>query len=89
VTHDTGHHIYPAWAGNDHLVFSSIDANDVPSPIIARIDGTDQQPLVPQHAFFARLSLDGSHVALLIGKYPANAVTLCDRSGAACKVIQP
>ena len=89
VTHDTGHYIYPAWAGNDYLVFSSIDANDLPSPIIARIDGTDEQPLVPQHAFFARLSPDGRQVALLIGKYPANAITLCDRSGAACKVIQP
>jgi TolB protein len=89
VTHDTGHHIYPAWAGNDHLVFSSIDASDVPSPMIARLDGTDRQPMVPEHAFFARLSPDGTHLALLVGKYPSNAVTLCDRSGAACKVIQP
>jgi Tol biopolymer transport system component len=89
VTHDAGHHIYPAWAGDDHLVFSTIDANDVPSPMIARFDGADRQPLVPEHAFFARLSPDGRHVALLIGKYPANAVTVCDRSGAACTVIQP
>jgi Tol biopolymer transport system component len=89
VTHDMGHHIYPAWAGSDRLVFSNIDATDVPSPIIARVDGTDQQPLVPQHAFFARLSPDGSHVALLIGKYPSNVVTLCDRSGAVCRAIQP
>jgi Tol biopolymer transport system component len=89
VTHDAGHHIYPGWAGDDHVVFSTIDANDVPSPMIARFDGADRQPLVPQHAFFARLSPDGRQVALLIGKYPANAVTLCDRSGTACKVIQP
>jgi Tol biopolymer transport system component len=89
VTHDNGHHIYPAWSGADHLVFSTIDASDVPSPMIVRLDGTDRLPLVPEQAFFARLSPDGIHVALLIGKYPANAVTLCDRSGATCRVIQP
>jgi Tol biopolymer transport system component len=89
ITHDDGHHIYPAWTRDNHIVFSTIDAKDEPSPMIVRPDGSDRQVLVPQHAFFARVSPDGARVVLLVGQYPKNAVLLCDRSGATCRSIQP
>ena len=50
-------------------------------------DGSQAERLVPQSAFFARVSPDGKLIALIVGRYPATTLSVCDMRGEHCHVI--
>jgi len=88
VTHDTANNIYPSWTPSGEVVWSR-QIGDTSTVMSAKPDGSSATPLVPQPAFFARVSPDGQSIALIVGHFPSTTVTVCDNRGEHCRAIDP
>jgi Tol biopolymer transport system component len=88
VIHDEANNIYASWTREDDIVWSR-QVGGATSVMRARADGSGASVMVPQAAFFARVSLDGQSVALIAGKYPSTTLQICDIHGEHCRVIDP
>ena len=88
VIHDEANNIYASWTPDDDIVWSRQVGKNT-SVMRAHADGSEATVLVPQAAFFARVSPNGQSVALISGSYPSTTIQICDAHGKQCRLIEP
>jgi Tol biopolymer transport system component len=74
LTPPTTHAIYPSWAPGGEVVFAAANEGQPREIQVVSRDGAIRR--LGLHGFFARVSPNGKHIAVIDGAYPRSRVTI-------------